>query len=159
MSEDVVVPLMIFSIPIIAICGGIIAGVVRSFGQQRMLELAQKERIAAIERGIDPNKLPPLPQFANDFGPITYTPYEAAKRRAQGLTIGGLVVLFGGLGISVFFLATRIEWDKNLWAIGLIPVFVGAALLLSAWIVWPRNGDPHAGAGGTHLPPTPPPAA
>ena len=156
MNAEVVVPVLIFAIPIIAIFGGIVAGIQRSFGQQRMLELAQKERIAAIERGIDPARLPPLPQFANDFGPLTYTPYEAQKRRAQGLTIGGLIVLFGGLGISGFFLITHIEWDREFWSIGLIPMFVGLALLLSAKIVWPRDSE--RGAHDTHHPPGPPAA-
>jgi len=157
MNADVVVPMLVFAIPIIAVGGGITAGIVRSFGQQRMLELAQRERIAAIERGIDPAKLPPLPQFANDFGPLTYSPYEAQKRRAQGLTIGGLVVTFAGIGIAAFFLVTRIEWDRDFWSIGLIPMFVGIALLIAARIVWPKDSEAHDDHGGLHRPP--PPAA
>jgi hypothetical protein len=27
----------------------------------------------------------------------------------------------------------------RVWAVGIIPVFVGMALLLSSWIVWPRR--------------------
>ena len=56
------VPFLVFAIPIIAIVGGITAGIVRTLGRQRLIELAQRERIAAIERGVDPSKLPPLPR-------------------------------------------------------------------------------------------------
>lgn len=141
MSPDWVVPLVIFMIPIVAITGGIIAGIVRSIGQQRMLELAQKERIAAIERGIDPAKLPPMPQIVQEVSTLGLSPHEADKRRAQGLTIGGLVTSFAGLGMIAFFQIARIEFDKKFWAMGLIPVFVGLALLISAFIVWPKRGD------------------
>ena len=145
-DSDFVVPVLIFSIPIFAIIGGIVAGIVRSAGQQRLLELAQRERIAAIERGIDPAKLPSFPMISQDAGAFGFSPHEAAKRRAQGLTIAGLVTTFGGTGIIVFL--RMIEIEKNIWAAGFIPVLVGVALLLSAWIVWPRNGDskPHATA-------------
>ena len=148
MDSEVVVPMLIFAVPIVAIGGGIVAGVVRSIGQQRMLELAARERIAAIERGIDPTKLPPMPQLAQEGG-FAFSPYESAKRRAQGLTIGGLVTLFAGLGMIAFFEIARFEYEHKLWATGLIPVFVGTALLISARIVWPKNGDAprHGGTG------------
>ena len=149
MDAEVVVPTLILSVPIIAMAGGIVAGVVRSIGQQRMLELAARERIAAIERGIDPTKLPPMPQLAQEVGALGFSPYESAKRRAQGLTIGGLVTTFAGLGMIAFFQIARIEFDKQFWSMGLIPVFVGVALLISARIVWPKNGEAprHPGSG------------
>ena len=148
MNPDWVVPLVIFMIPIVAITGGIVAGIVRSIGQQRMLELAQKERIAAIERGIDPARLPPMPQIAQEVSSLGLSPYEAGKRRAQGLTIGGLVTLFTGMGMIAFFEIARFEEEHKLWATGLIPVFVGIALLISAYIVWPKNGDAPRHGGG-----------
>jgi hypothetical protein len=148
MNADWIVPLLIFSVPIVAIAGGIVAGIVRSIGQQRMLEMAQRERIAAIERGIDPAKLPPMPQIVQEVSTLGFSPYEAAKRRAQGLTIGGLVTLFAGLGMIAFFSISRIEHDNKLWSMGLIPAFVGVALLISAWIVWPKNGDVPRHGGG-----------
>ena len=65
MDSDWIVPLFALAIPIVAITGGIVVAVVRALGRQRMIELAQRERIAAIERGVDPSKLPPL-----DFGKL-----------------------------------------------------------------------------------------
>lgn len=148
MNADWIVPLVIFMVPIVAITGGIVAGIIKSIGQQRMLELAQKERIAAIERGIDPAKLPPMPQIVQEVSTLGFSPYEAGKRRAQGLTIGGLVTLFAGMGMIAFFAIARIETENKLWAMGLIPVFVGVALLISAFIVWPKEGDrPKYGSG------------
>lgn len=145
-DADFIVPLLVFSIPIFAIIGGITAGIVRMAGQQRLIELAQKERIAAIERGIDPAKLPAWPTMAHEINSLGSSPFESSKRRAQGLAIGGLVTLFGGVGLLIFLML--IEQHGNVWAAGLVPILVGAALLLSSWLVWPRNG--HAkGPGGT----------
>ena len=138
-KPEFIIPLLIFLVPIVAIIGGVVAGIVRSVGQQRMLELAQRERIAAIERGIDPAKLSPIPLMAQEAGGYGFSPYEIAKRRAQGLTISGLVTMFGGVGIVAFL--KIIEVEKNIWAVGLIPILVGTALLLSSWLVWPRNGE------------------
>src|SRR5262245_65309854 len=92
------IPLLAIAIPIIAVAGGLVVGIVRVIGQQRLVELAHRERIAAIERGIDPAKLPPMPrleEYEGAYGPKSGSP----RRRAQGLLIGGLVTL--ALGISM----------------------------------------------------------
>ena len=145
-------PFLIFSIPIIAIVGGITAGIVRTLGNQRLMELAQRERIAAIERGIDPSKLPPLPIAVTDQtsmgGSMYMTPHDYMKRRFQGLLIGGLVCVFTGISIAVF-LSLVSEESRQAWAVGLIPASVGVALLLSALIVKPRD----EGAGNPPAPP------
>jgi hypothetical protein len=134
---DLFIPFLVFSIPIIAIVGGITAGIVRTLGQQRLAELAQRERIAAIERGIDPAKLPALPVAFGD--PDLYSSRsEWDARRAQGLMIGGLVLVAVGLSVGTFL--ELINEERHLWSIGLIPGSVGVALLISAWLVKPRNG-------------------
>ena len=130
-------PFVLFAIPIIAIIGGITIGIIRAIGEQRVLELAQRERIAAIERGLDPSKLPPLPTSPY------YEELVSGRRptaRAQSLMIGGLVTVAAGIGVMVLLLA--IEPHENHWVAGLIPILVGTALLISARIVWPRgNGN------------------
>src|SRR6476660_1898811 len=99
MDEGVLIPLAAFSIPIVAITGGIVVGVVRAIGRQRMIELAQRERIVAIERGIDPAKLPPLDFGFEERGTVVdYERSGTPLRRAHGLLIGGIVTLFTGLG-------------------------------------------------------------
>ncbi len=144
-DSSVLVPLAVFAIPIVAITGGIVLGIVRSLGRQRMIELAQRERIAAIARGVDPAKLPPLDLGRSNLSGMADIVGEPSSplRRAQGLMIGGFVTLAAGAGICVFFAmltASHAADEAFLWTMGLIPAFVGVALLLSSWIVWPRGG-------------------
>lgn len=144
-DDSILIPLAAFAIPIVAITGGIVMGIVRSLGRQRALELAQRERIACIERGVDPAKLPPINIGGQDMESILeFTDRHGSPlRRAQGLLIGGIVTLFAGVGISAFLglvMQGKTGDEAYVWAIGLIPAFVGIALLISARIVWPRGG-------------------
>ncbi len=128
------IPLMVLTIPIIAVIGGITAGILKTMGRQRLIELAQRERIAAIERGLDPSKLPPLAGLEDDEeSSWSRTP----KQRAQGLLIGGIVTLFAGVAVSIFL--SIMEDHGEAWAVGIIPAAVGLALLISAFLIWPRG--------------------
>jgi hypothetical protein len=142
-GPDVFVPFLVFSIPIIAIVGGITAGIVRTVSRHRLIELAQRERIAMIERGLDPSKLPPLPmsEIADAMPLLSQADY--ARRRSQGLMIGGLVTLAVGLslGVMLYFIADVGEGEHGVWAVGLIPLAIGLALLISAFLVRPKNGS------------------
>lgn len=123
-----------FAIPIIAIIGGITMGIVRITGQQRLAELERKERIAAIERGVDPASLPPM------SSPYSYENGNGSgsrARRAHGLMIGGLILL--AVGFSMMVLLSSIEPDKRIWAVGLMPFLVGVALLISSRVIWPKS--------------------
>ena len=148
-------PFLIFSIPIIAIVGGITAGIVRTLGNQRLMELAQRERIAAIERGVDPSKLPPLPVATVDHGAMGgamyLSPHDYAKRRSQGLAIGGLVCVAVGISLSIFLTLVNDGEARSAWAVGLIPGSVGVALLISSLFVRPTGN-------GSGNPPAPPSA-
>jgi energy-converting hydrogenase Eha subunit A len=144
-DADFIVPLLVFSIPIIAIIGGIVAGVVRTIGNQRLIELAQRERIAAIERGVDLSKLPPFPGGSvGDFGGLYLSPADAARRRAAGLRTGGIIAI--AVGVSVALVLRLITSDhsgaseRHIWAVGIIPATVGIALLISAMFESPKNG-------------------
>ncbi|MBI1799299.1 MAG: hypothetical protein HYR73_06395 [Candidatus Eisenbacteria bacterium] len=150
LDGETFVAMAIFAIPIVAIVGGITAGIVRTLGQQRIMELAQRERIAAIERGIDPAKLPPLPIVGSGYGGMgrwsdlgvgVYPTYrDFARQRAQGLMIGGLCTLFVGIALAIF-LGLVNDGERGVWAVGLIPGGVGLALIISSLIVRPRDGD------------------
>jgi hypothetical protein len=144
------IPIIALAIPIVAIVGGITAGIVRTLGRQRLIELAQRERIAAIERGVDPAKLAPLPVSALDDDPETWhmSPYDRDRRRSQGLMIGGIITIAVGVGLMAFL--NFMEDHSNAWAVGIIPTTVGVALLLSAFLVRPRRNG-----GGPNTPPTP----
>jgi len=138
-GPDVFVPFLVFSIPIIAIVGGITAGIVKTVSRHRIIELAQRERIAMIERGLDPSKLPPLPigEIAEATPLVSQTEY--ARRRSQGLMIGGLVTL--AVGISLGVLLYNVADEAGVWSVGLIPGAIGVALLISAFLVRPKNGS------------------
>ena len=138
-GPDVFVPFLVFSIPIIAIVGGITAGIVKTISRHRLIELAQRERIAMIERGLDPAKLPPLPiSEIADATPLM-SQADAARHRSQGLMIGGLVTL--AVGVSLGVLLYNIADEAGVWSVGLIPAAIGIALLISAVLVRPRNGN------------------
>ena len=140
-EPDFVVPLLIFSLPIIAIVGGITAGILKQSGRQRLIELAQQERIAAIQRGIDPSQLPPLPlEVMGDAGGLL-SQYQSDKRRAQGFLIAGVITLFAGIGLMAFLLIINDDNDR-VWSVGLIPAVVGLALLISARLIWPAPETP-----------------
>ncbi len=134
-------PLMALSIPIIAIMGGITAGIVRQIHRQRSFELIQRERIAAIERGLDPDKIASLqrPLLYGDQGMYT-DPHLAAAHRAQGLMIGGIVTLFTGIALAIFLygVADGAEGQK-VWLVGTIPAAVGIALLICWRLLKPSD--------------------
>ena len=139
MNVESFLPFMIFSIPIVAIVGGITVAVVKAIGRQRLLELAQQERIAALQRGVDLTKLPPLPHVMDEdeLGLVALSGPERDRRRAQGLLIAGIITLAAGIGVGAFL--SFVETSENVWAVGIIPGAVGLALLLSAWIVSPKG--------------------
>ena len=140
-EPEFVVPLLIFSLPIIAIVGGIVAGIMKQTGRQRLVELAQQERIAAIQRGIDPSQLPPLPlDVLGDAGSLLSS-YRSDLKRAQGFLIAGVIILFTGIGLSSFLLILDDTREDRVWAVGLIPMLVGVALLISARLLWPRESN------------------
>jgi len=142
-DSDIFVPFLVFAIPIVAIVGGITAGIIRTLGQQRLIEMAQRERIAAIERGIDPAKLPPMPMSPSghdhDLASMYLSPYEFARRRSQNLMTGGVITLFVGIGVGVFLWI--VDRGDNSWGVGIVPLAVGIGLLLSSWLVKPKDSD------------------
>jgi hypothetical protein len=143
-DAGVLIPLLALSIPIVAIVGGITAGIFRMFQRQRAFEMIQRERIAAIERGLDPDKIASLqrPLMYDDHGLYT-DPRMAYERRRQSLLIGGTVTLFVGIALAVFLNGVTDGDDKNVWMVGLIPAAVGVALLLSSMLIRPIGpGNP-----------------
>ena len=138
-GPDVVAPILVFAIPIIAIAGGITAGIVKTVSRHRLIELAQRERIAMIERGLDPSKLPPLPLDADEGANAGWTPADRSRQRSQGLMIGGLVTLAVGVSLGVMLYCVANE--PGVWAVGLIPGAIGLALLLSALLIRPKGNN------------------
>jgi hypothetical protein len=118
--------ILMICLPLVAIVGGITAGIIKTTMRQRMLELSQRERIAAIERGIDPEKLPPLqiPEGLREKPGLTME--QRALRRSDLLTIWGLLILAFGLALIGLGFATQ---DPEAHAPGMIFAMMGLGLL------------------------------
>lgn len=131
---DHIFSLFAMAVPIVAIVGGISVAIVRIITQARLEELSRRERIAAIERGADPTKLPALGPSVLD---VAASYQDHRLRRAHGLLISGVILVAVGMALAVF--VASVEPDKNHWVIGLLPLSVGAALLLCSRIIWPQE--------------------
>ena len=133
----VLIPVVAMAIPIVAIVGGITAAILRTRGQFQIAELAMRERIAALERGIDPKTLPP-PPAVSDSGNLqreAATPRQRALETAQGLSIASVITIASGIGLVVLLEVIPDARAENLWAIGVLVVLVGVSLGLSGLIV------------------------
>lgn len=119
-------------IPIVAIVMGIGIGMLAIYfdyrKKQDMFALHHKERLAAIEKGMD---VPPLPpEFFQD------------GRRSRPRTHGdflrrGLVLLFVGVAVS----AALYNKDRDNYLWGLVPAAVGVAQLLYYYLARPRTPE------------------
>jgi len=113
-----------FFIPIIAIVMGIGIGMLALWidyqKKARMIELNHKERLFALERGIE---LPPLPADCFTSGERKEAP---ADRRASSLRWGLMWLLLGAaLAVAIGF---NNSMEEATWA--LLPVAVGIAQLI-----------------------------
>lgn len=120
--ESFIATVLVLSIPLVAVAGSILAVILRTRGQQRIVELAYRERIAAIERGLDLSQLPPL----------LPTPRQSMTRREQGMLIGGLLTTAIGIGLGLTLLLLPRGDGREAWPIGFVPLCIGIALLLAA---------------------------
>jgi hypothetical protein len=134
MDEDVVA---VF-IPIVAIFMSLLIPIVFSVMDYKrrkdIVEANHKERLAAIERGMD---IPPLPESF-------YLPLKPQRRSSYLLP--GLVWLFVGIGL---FVALGAVAGDDVKFFGLVPIGVGLALLIYYFV---EGKKLQAGAAG------PPPA-
>ena len=109
-------PMVAIFIPVIAIAGGIGIAIVAVIMDGRQKELVHKERLLAMEKGIE---LLPEPLAKPQ------RPSYIGNRNA------GLVVLF--LGIALTIALSVVEgWNGGVW--GLLPVAIGAGLLVAAYL-------------------------
>lgn len=141
MEPFTVIAALIFTIPVLALIGGIVGGILKARGRQRLAELVQRERIAAIERGIDPSRLPPAPMLEDEANRLSalvsmnahLTPTNAQK--AQGFLVTGVIMLSLAIGLILMLLFLPDARANGAWAAGLLPLSIGVALLVCAFIV------------------------
>ena len=103
-------------IPIVFILGSALVISVAIVMQGRKKDLDHKERLVALEKGL------PLPE-----PPEKETRPVHAARRAWGLVWAGI-----GLALTIALATNPEASDVNAWAWGLIPLFIGAGLLIAS---------------------------
>jgi hypothetical protein len=83
LDEDLFVPFLVFAIPLVAIAGGILARIIRSICDHRLLEVAVRERMALVARGVDPARIAGLPAGAGAglFPPCSFADHSRLRAR------------------------------------------------------------------------------
>lgn len=61
----------------------------------------------------------------------------AARRRLEGLKLGGLITLAVGIALMVFL--RGIEHKEPVYLVGLIPMLIGVALLTYSYLLAPKE--------------------
>jgi hypothetical protein len=138
---DEIAPILVTAlfmvIPIIAIVGGVTKGILKTNARNRMVELAHRERLAALERGIDPEKLPALDPAVEEEASLTFE--QKQLRTSHGLLITGLSLSLGGFAFAGFL--AGVAPRETVWPLGFVLAAVGIALLIGSFVVRPRRED------------------
>jgi hypothetical protein len=118
-------------IPIVAIVMGIGIGMLAIWSEHKrkaqLLEQNHRERMHAIEKGIE---LPPLPTnlVSTSNGPSTAS---AAKSLRSG-------IMLTLIGVLLYWAIYNADGEEGA-LFGLIPAAVGVANLVYAWILWQKE--------------------
>jgi hypothetical protein len=96
----------------------------RAVRRLRERELVHRERLLLLEKGSF---------FPQDEPSAGTDPLSTSTLLSLALG-GGLVLLFGGIGLSLAFYFASDPHSSRRWAMGLIPAMAGLGLLLYAWI-------------------------
>ena len=123
--------------------GCLVAGIVRMVHRQRTWELIQRERIAAIERGVAPEAIAQMqPSILDDERGQLLSPRATAEKLRQSLLIGGIITLF--VGVALAFFLNGVSGEESVWMVGLIPIAAGLGLIVSSAVVRPTSDGPPA---------------
>jgi hypothetical protein len=63
---------------------------------------------------------------------------NATRRRIEGLKLGGLITTAVGIGTMIFLHAVAKD-DPGAYLVGIIPLFIGIALLIYAFMMAPKQ--------------------
>jgi hypothetical protein len=140
-------------IPVVSIVGGVILVVVMIWHQARMREMAMRERVALIERGLVPSPETDPARFEAVLGRAAQRPRysERANERASRYRTAG--ILFMGFGVALMMIIAFAANDpRTAFGVGGAFVAVGMALVVNSLFVAPRRADIES------PPPAPPPS-
>ncbi len=126
---EALVPILIFSIPIIAIVGGIGSRIARTMARARIQELLIQERIKAMEKGITPPAQAPMMDPDVDAGLFV----QSHDQRVFGLRLGGGIAL--AVGLALMFAMWSTTGATEAWVWMTIPASIGAALFIGSFFV------------------------
>ena len=91
------------------------------------LELIQKERLIAMEKGVP---MPELPDYDASGRPSIDSIVSALRVHPRWPLGAGAILICGGIGTTIALALSREEYHSNVWSMGLIPVFIGVGLFL-----------------------------
>ena len=129
----------IFLIPIIAVIGGMINGIVATSAKARVRELEIRERIAMIERGLVPSPETDPKGFEQRMQTLRVFHDHSPAHRFR---TGGIVVISVGFGLMTLLWFVGVE--REALGVGGFLVILGLGLLVNS--LFPGPG---------HLPPPP----
>jgi len=104
------------SIPILAVCGGVLIAITAIIVKGRKEEQEHRERVVAMEKGV----AVPAPVVAEVERP------KHTDRRAGGLVMTGI-----GLALTIA-ISVSDRFESGVW--GLIPLFIGIGLLIAGTV-------------------------
>jgi hypothetical protein len=136
MDEDILALFIPITAIVMSLAIPIVFAILDYRKRKDIVEAHHKERLAAIERGME---LPPLPD-------TFYQSFKPARRSSYLLP--GLIWLFVGIGL---FLALGAVAGEDVRLFGLIPVGVGVAFLIYYVVEGRKVTASAAPAGGTAL--------
>ena len=87
------------------------------------LEMIQKERAIAMEKGVP---MPELPDYDNGH----HAPRLPRQFHPRTLLGVGLILIFGGIGATIGMLLTNDPELSQRWSMGMVPAFVGVGVVL-----------------------------
>lgn len=92
------------------------------------LEMIQKERIVAMEKGVP---MPEMPDYDDPAGRRSIDSLAALMRVNPRWPLGvAAILILGGIGTTIALYLSQEPYHNRVWSMGIIPVFVGFGLIL-----------------------------
>jgi phosphate/sulfate permease len=119
-----------FTVAIVAIIGGIIAGIVSTISKSRIREMEIRERIAMIERGLVPPPEADPAGFERSLQSVEGVQYRYSNVRHRN---GGVIVMAVGFGLMVLIAFTSGEVNVGIGVGGFLVILGFGLFLVSLW--------------------------